>query len=133
MNSKGFVLGALPKVQKSKNEKEKESNIKVKAMENSKTKNEMKRVEFDADDYRIFVGNLDKKVNETMLQDAFSQYKSLLKVMVVTDKRSGQSKGFGFLSLKDPFDYQKAMRDMQGKYIGAKPVKLVKSKSLDTK
>lgn len=35
--------------------------------------------------------------------------------------------GFGFVSFKDPWDMTKALREMHGKYIGNRPVKVRKS------
>lgn len=43
------------------------------------------------------------------------------------DSKSNYSKGYGFVSFKDPKDFIRAMREMQGKYIGSRPVKLQKS------
>ena len=48
-------------------------------------------------------------------------------VQIVRDKRSGKSKGFGFVSIQDVEDFAKAMREMNGKYIGNRPCKLSKS------
>jgi RNA recognition motif-containing protein len=38
-----------------------------------------------------------------------------------------RSKGYGFVSLLDGNDFAKAMREMEGKYIGNRPVQLRKS------
>lgn len=46
---------------------------------------------------------------------------------VVRDKFTGKSKGFGFVSFQDPFDCAKCLREMQGKYVGNRPMKLSKS------
>jgi hypothetical protein len=37
------------------------------------------------------------------------------------------SKGYGFVSLMDGNDFAKAMREMEGKYVGNRPVQLRKS------
>jgi RNA recognition motif-containing protein len=46
---------------------------------------------------------------------------------VVRDKRTNKSKGYGFVSFLDGNDFAKAMREMNGKYIGNRPCKLRKS------
>ena len=35
--------------------------------------------------------------------------------------------GFGFVSFRDPADFTKAMREMNGKYVGSRPIKMRKS------
>eukprot|EP00026_Physarum_polycephalum_P015568 Phypoly_transcript_16281.p1 GENE.Phypoly_transcript_16281~~Phypoly_transcript_16281.p1 ORF type:complete len:139 (+),score=33.57 Phypoly_transcript_16281:288-704(+) len=79
------------------------------------------------DDYRIFCGDLGNEVHDEMLKSAFMRYPSLQRVRVVRDKKSGKSKGFGFVSFSDPHDFVTALREMNGKYVGNRPVKLTKS------
>lgn len=43
------------------------------------------------------------------------------------DPRTKKSKGFGFVSFLDSADFAKALKEMQGKYIGNRPCKLSKS------
>nr|VZI39272.1 unnamed protein product [Spirometra erinaceieuropaei] len=50
-----------------------------------------------------------------------------MKAKVIVDKRSGKSRGYGFVSFSDPSDFTRAMREMNGKYIGNRPIKLKKS------
>lgn len=38
-----------------------------------------------------------------------------------------KKKGFGFVSLREANDYMKAMREMHGKYVGNRPIRLKKS------
>lgn len=84
-------------------------------------------LEWDADDFRIFCGDLGNEVNDDILARAFGRYPSFLKAKVIRDKRSGKTKGYGFVSFKDPNDYVRAMREMNGKYVGSRPIKLRKS------
>ena len=50
---------------------------------------------------------------------------------VIRDKATHKSKGYGFASFMDPFEAVKAMKAMQGKYIGNRPVKITRSKAED--
>ena len=46
---------------------------------------------------------------------------------VVRDSRTGKSKGYGFISLGKPNDFLSALKEMNGKHVGNRPVKLSKS------
>jgi len=87
--------------------------------------------EWDPEDHRIFVGDLGNEVNDIVLFQAFSKYPSAQKAKVVRDKRSGKSRGFGFVSFSDPGDFAQALKEMNGKYIGNRPCKLRKSRWKD--
>lgn len=82
-------------------------------------------------DYRIFVGDLGGEVNDEVLTRAFSQYPSFLKARVVMDKRTGESKGYGFVGFSNAQDYVDALQQMDGKYIGNRPCKLRRSRWKD--
>ncbi|XP_033759039.1 RNA-binding protein 42-like [Pecten maximus] len=83
--------------------------------------------EWEADDFRIFCGDLGNEVTDECLARAFSKYPTFLKAKVVRDKRSNKTKGYGFVSFTDPTDFVRAMREMNGKYVGNRPIKLRKS------
>lgn len=71
------------------------------------------------------------EVNDEVLANAFKKYPSFNKARVVRDKKTLKSKGFGFVSLQSVDCYIKAMREMQGKYVGNRPVTLKKSSWTD--
>lgn len=52
---------------------------------------------------------------------------TLLVLQVIRDKRTNKSKGYGIVSLLDGNDFAKALKEMNGKYIGNRPCKLSKS------
>lgn len=83
--------------------------------------------EWDPADFRVFCGDLGNEVTDEMLQRTFSRYPTFVKAKVVRDKRTNKTKGYGFVSFKDPNDFVKAMREMNGKYVGNRPIKLRKS------
>lgn len=64
-----------------------------------------------------------------MLRSAFSKYSSFQKARVIREKKTAKSKGYGFVSFGDASDYVKALKEMNGKYIGSRPCKLSKSTS----
>ncbi|POM62048.1 RNA-binding protein [Phytophthora palmivora] len=79
-------------------------------------------------DFRLFCGDLGNEVSDELLAHSFSKYASFQRARVVRDKLTHKSRGYGFVSFADPFDCAKALREMNGKYIGNRPVKLSKSK-----
>jgi len=69
------------------------------------------------DDFRLFCGDLGNEVTDDTLARAFNKYPSFQKARVVRDKRTNKTKGFGFVSFKDPNDFTRAMREMNGKHL----------------
>jgi len=82
---------------------------------------------WDSQDFRIFCGDLGNDVTDEVLTRTFGRYPSFVQAKVVRDKRSNKTKGYGFISFRDPTDFTKAMREMDGKYVGSRPIKLRKS------
>jgi RNA recognition motif. (a.k.a. RRM, RBD, or RNP domain) len=83
--------------------------------------------EWPEDDFRIFVGDLAPDATEEELKDAFSKYASYNMSRVVVDKRTGEGRGYGFVSFAKGEDMVAALREMNGKYVGTRPAKLKKS------
>ncbi|GMP68075.1 hypothetical protein CsSME_00027814 [Camellia sinensis var. sinensis] len=79
------------------------------------------------DDYRLFCGDLGNEVNDDVLSKAFSRFPSFNMARVVRDKRTGKTKGYGFVSFANPLDLAAALKEMNGKYVGNRPIKLRKS------
>lgn len=83
--------------------------------------------EWPENDQRVFCGNLGNEVSDEVLANSFRKYPTFQKAKVIRDKRTGKSKGFGFISFRTIDDYVKAMKEMDGKYVGSRPIKLAKS------
>ena len=83
--------------------------------------------EWPENDYRIFVGDLGNEVNDQVLANAFIKYPSFAKAKVIRNKITGKTKGYGFVSVTDVNDYIKIMREMNGKYVGNRPIKIKRS------
>jgi RNA recognition motif-containing protein len=52
----------------------------------------------------IYVGNLPFSATADDLREAFSQYGSVTRAQVVTDRETGRSRGFGFVEMADGGD-----------------------------
>ena len=78
-------------------------------------------------DYRMFIGDLGNEVNDQVLANAFIKYPSFAKAKVIRNKITGKTKGYGFVSVTDVNDYIKIMREMNGKYVGNRPIRIKRS------
>ena len=58
---------------------------------------------------KLYIGNLSYSVTSADLEALFSQAGKVESAAVVTDKFSGQSKGFGFVEMASPEDAAKAI------------------------
>ncbi|XP_030511567.1 RNA-binding protein 42 [Rhodamnia argentea] len=83
--------------------------------------------EWPENDYRLFCGDLGNEVNDDVLSKAFSRFPSFNMAKVVRDKRTGKTKGYGFVSFANTTDLAAALKEMNGKYVGNRPIKLRKS------
>jgi hypothetical protein len=88
-------------------------------------------MEWDPNDFRLFVGDLGNEATDDALKQAFRKYPSFVKAKVVVDKRTQECEGYGFVSFRKAEDYQKAFREMNGKYVAGRPIKLKKSEWKD--
>src|SRR5215475_56702 len=69
---------------------------------------------------KLFVGNLDFKVTENELQDAFAAYGTVVEANLVTDRTTGRPRGFAFVTMSSPEEAQKAIDGMNGKELGGR-------------
>lgn len=84
-------------------------------------------LDWDPKWFRLFVGDVSNDVNERTLDSAFDKYPSYCKCKVVRDRLSEKAK-YGFIAFKDPEDFLKAWKEMDGKYVGNRPIRLSKIK-----
>jgi RNA recognition motif-containing protein len=68
---------------------------------------------------KLYVGNLDYSVTGDQLQQLFAEVGPVVSAVVISDRNTGRSKGFGFVEMADA-DAKKAMEkyndfDLQGR------------------
>jgi RNA recognition motif-containing protein len=73
---------------------------------------------------RLYIGNLSYQASNETLREAFSQFGVVTDVHVVTDRDSGQSRGFGFVTMGTAQEAQKAMTSMDGTLLDGRPLKV---------
>ncbi len=69
---------------------------------------------------KLFVGNLDFKVTENDLQDAFAAHGTVIEANLVTDRTTGRPRGFAFVTMSTPEEAQKAIDALNGKELGGR-------------
>ena len=67
---------------------------------------------------KIFVGNLSFRTTENDLTEAFAQHGPVEAVAIITDRETGRSKGFGFVTMTDGAD--KAIAQLSGAELGGR-------------
>ena len=63
---------------------------------------------------KLYVGSLPYSTTQTRLQELFAQAGTVVQAMVITDKFSGRSKGFGFVEMSSDEEAQKAVEMFNG-------------------
>jgi len=73
---------------------------------------------------KLYVGNLSFDTTDQILQDTFSAYGEVTSAIVIMDRESGRSKGFGFVEFAQDADAKKAMEEMNGKEVDGRSLKV---------
>ena len=63
---------------------------------------------------KLYVGGLPYSVTEGQLQEIFAAHGNVESARVITDKFTGQSRGFGFVELSSGSEAQKAIEALNG-------------------
>jgi RNA recognition motif-containing protein len=63
---------------------------------------------------KLFVGNLSFHTTQADLESTFGQYGKVDSATIVTDRDSGQSRGFAFVEMNDPAEAQAAIGRLNG-------------------
>ena len=72
---------------------------------------------------KIYVGNLPWGIADAELKDFFANYGTVHSAVVITDRETGRSRGFGFVEM-DPADAEKAIREADGKDMGGRSLRV---------
>jgi cold-inducible RNA-binding protein len=77
---------------------------------------------------KLYVGNLPYSATEQSLRAAFAASGTVDSVSLITDRDSGQSKGFGFVEMSTDAEAQAATQAMNGQTLDGRQIKVNEAK-----
>jgi len=80
---------------------------------------------------KVYVGNLPFSVDLAKLKELFESYGEIEDAIVISDKFSGRSKGFGFVTFTNEADADKAIAEMNEKDVEGRPLKVNEAKPME--
>jgi len=69
---------------------------------------------------KLYVGSLPYSTTDQQLSEVFSQYGTVQSAKVITDRYTGQSRGFGFVEMATNEEAQKAIAALNGSQLGGR-------------
>lgn len=70
----------------------------------------------------IYVGNLPYSVTSEELREVFEQYGEVRSAVVITDRYTGRSRGFGFVEMSDNQEADTAIENLNGSNLGGRNI-----------
>uniref|UniRef100_A0A804P952 RRM domain-containing protein n=1 Tax=Zea mays TaxID=4577 RepID=A0A804P952_MAIZE len=80
-------------------------------------------------EYRCFVGGLAWATSNESLENAFASYGEILDSKVITDRETGRSRGFGFVTFSSENSMLDAIENMNGKELDGRNITVNQAQS----
>lgn len=77
----------------------------------------------------IYVGNINYSLGEDDIQRIFEVMGKVESVKLVKDKKTGKSKGYGFVEMTDKKEAMEAIKTLDGKEVGGRNLRVMKAHS----
>ena len=77
---------------------------------------------------KLYVGNLSYQTTDQELETMFAQAGEVTDAVVIMDRDSGRSKGFGFVEMADEASAQAAVDRFNGTEFGGRTIKVAEAK-----
>ena len=78
---------------------------------------------------KLYVGNLAWGVTDDDLQNMFAEFGGVASAVVITDRETGRSRGFGFVELED--GAEQAIEALNGQDVQGRPLRVNEAQSKD--
>ena len=79
----------------------------------------------------LYVGNLPWSTSEEDLESHFAQFGNVSAVRIITEGRTGRSKGFGFVEMESDDEAKAAIEALDGKDFGGRDLRVNEAKPRD--
>jgi cold-inducible RNA-binding protein len=73
---------------------------------------------------KLYVGNLSYQVDNAALEKEFAAHGTVESINIITDRSTGQSKGFGFIEMGSESEAKAAIDAMDGAELGGRIIKV---------
>jgi RNA recognition motif-containing protein len=73
---------------------------------------------------RLYVGNLSFNTNADGVRTAFQEFGTVSDVHLVSDRETGRSRGFAFVTMGTPEEAAKAIEGMDGRTLDGRPLRV---------
>ncbi|KAG0480928.1 hypothetical protein HPP92_011786 [Vanilla planifolia] len=73
---------------------------------------------------KLFVGGLSYGTDDMSLKEAFNCFGNVIEATVITDRDTGRSRGFGFVSFEDPECAKSALSSMDGQELHGRNIRV---------
>ena len=80
---------------------------------------------------KLYVGNLPFTVTQEALKELFAKFGDIEEATIISDKFSGRSKGFGFVTFSDDESAKKAIAELNDKDFEGRPMKVSEAKPME--
>ena len=80
---------------------------------------------------KVYVGNLSFTVDDEKLRAIFSKFGDVEEAVIIKDKYSGRSKGFGFVTFSDDAAANKAIKELNDKEVEGRALKVNEARPME--
>ena len=80
---------------------------------------------------KVFVGNLPFGLKDDELKEMFADFGDITEAVIIKDKFSGRSKGFGFVTFSSEESAKKAVSELNGKDVQGRALKVNEATPMD--
>jgi RNA recognition motif-containing protein len=80
---------------------------------------------------RVYVGNLPWKVDKKELEKIFAPFGQIEEAIVMANRYTGKSRGFGFVTFTRDEDAEKAIKGMNGKDVSGRKIVVKEAKPIE--